>query len=142
MPILRHRLILNFAAQSEGITVDEVIRKLCARRLRPWRRDSFMFQSFRVQCSEGGNSMATIQRFGGHRSLEESSRIDESQRRATCKPNFSRDFALRDQIRSAVVSVMSNIAEGYEREGTRRFQFLSIAKGLAGDKLRSQLYIA
>jgi MoxR-like ATPase len=28
MPILRHRLIVNFAAQSEGITVDEVIRQL------------------------------------------------------------------------------------------------------------------
>jgi MoxR-like ATPase len=28
MPILRHRLILNFAAQSEGVTIEEVIRQL------------------------------------------------------------------------------------------------------------------
>jgi MoxR-like ATPase len=28
LPILRHRLILNFAAQSEGVTIDDVIRQL------------------------------------------------------------------------------------------------------------------
>jgi four helix bundle protein len=56
--------------------------------------------------------------------------------------NFSRDFGLRDQIRRAAVSVVSNIAEGFDRGGDREFhQFLALAKGSCGE-VRAQLYIA
>jgi four helix bundle protein len=55
---------------------------------------------------------------------------------------FERDFGLRDQIRRAAVSVVSNIAEGFERGGDREFrQFLALAKGSCGE-VRAQLYVA
>jgi four helix bundle protein len=55
---------------------------------------------------------------------------------------FARDFALKDQVRRACVSIMSNIAEGHDRSGTGEFvQFLATAKGSAAE-VRCQLYIA
>ncbi len=55
---------------------------------------------------------------------------------------FSRDFGLRDQIRRAIISVSSNIVEGFEKNNNNEFiRYLKIAKGSMGE-VRNQLYIA
>ena len=54
----------------------------------------------------------------------------------------SRDFGFREQIQRASVSIMNNIAEGFERQTYREFkQSLYIAKGSCGE-VRSMLYVA
>jgi len=55
---------------------------------------------------------------------------------------FTADYRFRDQIRSAAVSVMSNIAEGFSRRSTKEFiQFLFVGKGSVAE-VQSQLYVA
>ena len=60
----------------------------------------------------------------------------------TRKGPFAKDYGLREQIQRAAVSVPSNIAEGFERDGNKEFvKFLYIAKGSVGE-VQSQLYNA
>jgi four helix bundle protein len=55
---------------------------------------------------------------------------------------FVRDFGLKDQIRRAVVSISSNIVEGFEKNNNNEFiRYLKISKGSLGE-VRNQLFIA
>ena len=54
----------------------------------------------------------------------------------------SKDFGFRDQIQRASVSIMNNIAEGFERQTNKEFrQFLFIARGSCSE-VKSMLYLA
>ena len=61
---------------------------------------------------------------------------------ASSQGTFARDFGLRDQLRRAAVSVMSNIAEGFGRYTRPEFRrFITIARGSVAE-VQSQLYLA
>jgi four helix bundle protein len=69
-------------------------------------------------------------------------RLTKAIYQATGSGEFARDYGLRNQIRRASVSILSNIAEGFERGGDKEFlQFLAVAKGSCGE-VRAQLYVA
>jgi four helix bundle protein len=73
---------------------------------------------------------------------QEARRLTQIIYRVIRTEKFSKDFSLRDQIQRAAVSVMSNIAEGFERGGNQEFgQFLYVAKASCGE-VRSQIYVA
>jgi len=68
--------------------------------------------------------------------------LTQSIYKITSNGNFSKDWALRDQIRRASSSVMSNIAEGFDSGTKAEFaRFLNIARRSASE-VQSQLYIA
>lgn len=86
--------------------------------------------------------MARFERFEDIEAWKSGREITRSVYAATKEGEFAKDYALRDQIRRAVISITSNIAEGFERNGDKEFiQFLYIAKGSCGE-VRSQLYVA
>ena len=86
--------------------------------------------------------MATIKRFEDLKCWQQAKSLTTEIFDLTDIQRFSNDWVLKKQIRSAALSVMSNVAEGFERDGNKEFvNFLSIAKGSSGE-VRSQLYIA
>jgi four helix bundle protein len=86
--------------------------------------------------------VATFRSFEDIEAWKRARQLTEEVYRISAAGSLARDYALRNQMRRACISVMSNIAEGFERDGKGEFvQFLSVAKGSVGE-LRSQLYIA
>ena len=86
--------------------------------------------------------MKRIKRFEDIQSWKLARRLTSQIYRVTSTGDFVRDFGLKDQIRRASVSILSNIAEGFERGNDKEFAyFLSLAKGPSGE-VRAQLYVA
>ena len=86
--------------------------------------------------------MATFKKFEEIECWKRARELTRRIYRISADAPFARDFGLKDQIRRAAVSVMSNIAEGYDRSGTGEFvHFLATAKGSAAE-VRCQLYVA
>ncbi len=86
--------------------------------------------------------MPTIERFEDIESWQGARGLVKAIYEITSHGELARDFGMRDQIRRAAISIMSNIAEGFERGSDREFRhFLYIAKGSAGE-VRSLLYVA
>lgn len=86
--------------------------------------------------------MAMIQRFEDIQGWQEARILVKMIYSLTNKDSFSKDFGMRDQIRRASVSVMANIAEGFDCESKVEFaRFLGIARRSAVE-VQSILYAA
>lgn len=86
--------------------------------------------------------MGTIKHFEDIEAWKTARELAQSIYSVTNKNPFSRDYGLVDQIRRAAVSIMSNIAEGFESQTDKTFiRYLIIAKSSSGE-LRSQIYTA
>ena len=69
--------------------------------------------------------MSTIQKFEDLKVWEKARAANLQIYKLSNNGSFSKDFGLRDQIRRASISIMSNIAEGFERNGNREFKWRS-----------------
>ena len=85
--------------------------------------------------------MGTIQRFEEIRAWQTARELTRRIYEISGQGAFARDYGLRDQMRRAGVSIMSNIAEGFE-SGTQALfiRYLRYAKASAGE-VRAQLYV-
>jgi len=89
-----------------------------------------------------GNGTYAVRRFEDLVAWQRARELAAEIYRVTGDGTLARDFGLRDQMRRAAVSVVSNIAEGHERVSHAEFhRFLAIAKASCAE-LRAQLYIA
>jgi four helix bundle protein len=86
--------------------------------------------------------MAKICRFEDIEAWKKARELTKKIYEITTQGNLARDYTLKDQLRRAAISIMANIAEGFEREGNKEFkQFLAMTKGSVGE-VKAQLYVA
>jgi four helix bundle protein len=86
--------------------------------------------------------MGTIRRFEEIEAWQTARMLTRRIYALSSQGTFAKDYGLRDQMRRASVSIMSNIAEGFESDRRRDFiRYLGYAKASAGE-VRAQLYVA
>jgi four helix bundle protein len=84
----------------------------------------------------------SIKKFEELRIWQESRELTKFVYKLTSKSIFKSDYGLEEQIQRAAVSVMTNIAEGFERDNNKEFnKFLKYSKRSCGE-VRSLLYVA
>lgn len=85
--------------------------------------------------------MSKIQRFEDIHAWQEARFMTKDVHAASGQGRWLADYALKDQIHRAAISIMSNIAEGFERRTDMEFaRFLSMAKESASE-VKAKLYI-
>lgn len=86
--------------------------------------------------------MSGVQKFEDLIAWQKARALTRSVYEVTKQGAFANDYGLANQIQRAAVSIMSNIAEGHERDNPNEFyRFLGIAKGSCAE-VRCQLYVA
>lgn len=86
--------------------------------------------------------VAKIERFEDMDAWQAARKLMQMIYAVSTKGSFAKDYRLRDQIQGSAISVMSNIAEGFDAGGDAEFiRFLGYARRSASE-LQSQLYIA
>jgi len=86
--------------------------------------------------------MAAIERFEDIQGWQAARELTQMVYAVSKRGAFARDYRLRDQIHGSAISVMSNIAEGFDASTDREFiRFLGYARRSASE-LQSQIYIA
>jgi len=86
--------------------------------------------------------MATIRRFEDIEAWQKARILTQQIYDISSNSKFRKDFVLRDQMRRACISIVSNIAEGFSRRGNKEFaRFLDIAHASTAE-LQAQLYVA
>ena len=86
--------------------------------------------------------MTAIERFEDIKAWQEARELTRMVYAVSIRGAFAKDYRLRDQIQGSAISVMSNIAEGFDAQTDRQFvQFLGYARRSATE-LQSQLYTA
>jgi four helix bundle protein len=104
--------------------------------------DEFLKQTSILDSPKRRLMAQRIERFEDFIAWQKARKLTSEIYKVTNQGKFGSDFGLKDQIRRAAVSSLSNLAEGFERGRPTEFhQFLSVAKASCAE-LRSQLYVA
>ena len=102
-----------------------------------WRRNSAEYWVLSAE-----SAMKRIERFEDLVAWQKARMLTQTVYTMTRERTFAKDFGLSSQVQRAAVSIMANIAEGFERNRSGEFhQFLSVAKGSCAE-VRSHLYAA
>jgi four helix bundle protein len=96
----------------------------------------------KLRLIDRGNTMTNISNYENLDCWQKARNLAVDIYQASMNGNLSKDFVLRDHLRRSAVSIVSNIADGKERDSPAELiRFLRLAKASTA-KLRTQLVIS